>query len=66
MKNLQGDPVSGDNPISYDFKRKLSPQTNLRRDHWKSTVVISWKDRAYLPKALGDGMFSCFNILASF
>ncbi|KAI4203188.1 MAG: hypothetical protein LQ350_002064 [Teloschistes chrysophthalmus] len=50
----KGDPVSGDNPISYDFKRKLSPQTNLRRDHWKSTVVISWKDRAYLPKALGD------------
>ncbi|KAI4241365.1 MAG: hypothetical protein LQ352_007465 [Teloschistes flavicans] len=50
----KGDPVSEDNPISYDFKRKLSPQTNLRRDHWKSTVVISWKDRAFLPKALGD------------
>ncbi|KAL8934105.1 MAG: hypothetical protein Q9216_006076 [Gyalolechia sp. 2 TL-2023] len=50
----KGDPVSEDNPISYDFKRKLSPDTNLRRSHWESTVVISWKDRAYLPKALGD------------
>ncbi|KAL9002314.1 MAG: hypothetical protein Q9188_004752 [Gyalolechia gomerana] len=50
----KGDPVSEDNPISYNFKRKLSPNTNLRRSDWESTVVISWKDRAYLPKALGD------------
>ncbi|KAL8726553.1 MAG: hypothetical protein Q9181_006007 [Wetmoreana brouardii] len=50
----KGDPVSEDNRVSYNFKRKLSPDTNLRHDHWKSTVVRSWKDRAYLPKALGD------------
>ncbi|KAL8831954.1 MAG: hypothetical protein Q9170_005080, partial [Blastenia crenularia] len=52
----KGDPVSEDNPISYDFKRKLSPDTKLRHNHWESNVVISWKDRAYLPIARGDGM----------
>ncbi|KAL9601205.1 MAG: hypothetical protein Q9219_002705 [cf. Caloplaca sp. 3 TL-2023] len=51
----RGDSVSDENVISYDFKRKLSPDTNLRRDHWKSKVVISWKDRAYLPRTLGEG-----------
>ncbi|KAI4162215.1 MAG: hypothetical protein LQ342_004235 [Letrouitia transgressa] len=51
----KGDSVSEDQPISYNFKRKLSPDTDLRRDHWTSTVVISWKDRAFLPRALGDG-----------
>ncbi|KAL9612600.1 MAG: hypothetical protein Q9167_002806 [Letrouitia subvulpina] len=50
----KGDSVSEDQPISYNFKRKLSPDTDLRHDHWTSTVVISWKDRAYLPRALGD------------
>ena len=45
--------------IKYDFMRKLSPNTKLHKDHWESTVVISWKDRAYLPKALGDGKNSC-------
>lgn len=53
----QGDPVSEDKIISYDFKRKLSPDINLRHSHWESTVVLSWKDRAYLPKALGDGEY---------
>ncbi|KAL8744638.1 MAG: hypothetical protein Q9190_003143 [Brigantiaea leucoxantha] len=50
----KGDSVSKDRPISYNFMRKLSPDTKLHRGQWTSTVVISWKDRAYLPKALSD------------
>ena len=59
----QGDSVSKDRPISYNFMRKLSPDTKLHRGQWTSTVVISWKDRAYLPKALSDGKPFPNNIL---
>ncbi|KAL9120571.1 MAG: hypothetical protein Q9187_002873 [Circinaria calcarea] len=51
----KGDQLSENTHKSYNFMRKISPSDKLQNGQWKSTVVISWKDVDYLPKALGDG-----------
>lgn len=40
-----------DNPITYHFMRKLGAGSTSK---WESTVVISWKDRKYLPTYLEE------------
>ena len=44
--------------------RKVSPDDDLSRSHWTSRVVICWKDRDYLPKALNEDTPRLCNIVS--
>ncbi|KAL8822328.1 MAG: hypothetical protein Q9191_006937 [Dirinaria sp. TL-2023a] len=52
----KGDAVEPDTHKSHEFKRKFLPNELPQDHHWKSTVVISWRDLKYRPKRLDDGV----------
>lgn len=60
----KGDSVSEDEPISYNFMRKLSADAKLKKGHWESTVVISWNDLEYLPISLEDDAMTLCKIVS--
>lgn len=47
--------MSEDDPKTYHFMRKIGADSRLKKNHWESTVVISWKDLEYLPTSLDHG-----------